>query len=249
MTRNIKLTIEYDGTGYHGWQSQKGSGRATIQDTIEDAVRKLSGEEVRIYSSGRTDAGVHALGHVANFHSSLSMPPEAWAPALNQHLPFDIRVINSSEAAPDFHARYSATGKLYRYRILNRRPPTALLRNHAWHINLPLSLGSMQDAVACLIGTHDFSAFRSSGCTAKTTVRTLKKAEVRQSGDIIDILLEADAFLQYMARNITGTLVEAGLGRFTSTDVAHILSSCDRRVAGKTAPAHGLCLIAVYYPS
>ena len=247
MRRNIKLILEYDGTNYHGWQSQAGSGRPTVQETVERAIRELSHEEAELFSSGRTDAGVHALGHVANFTIMKEMPPEAWAPALNHHLPFDIRVLRSQEAAPDFHARYSASGKTYKYVILNRDAPSALHRSRAWHIPKILSLPAMRRAAAYLVGTHDYSAFRASACSAKNPVRSLKTLEITKRGDFIDILLTADAFLQHMARNIAGTLVEVGLGRFKPEGVKRILASKDRRMAGKTAPPQGLYLVEVYY--
>ena len=191
---------------------------------------------------------MHAFGHVANFKTESSIPAEAWAPAINHLLPEDIRVLASGEVPEDFHARYSALSKVYRYRLLNRREPTALYRNHAWHINTPLNLRKMRQAAACLLGKHDFSAFRGSGCGAKTPVRTLKRADIRKREDFIEIWFEADSFLQYMVRNITGTLVETGLGRFSPDDVGRMLKSCDRTLAGRTAPPQGLYLIEVHYP-
>ena len=249
MPRNIKLIIEYDGTSYHGWQSQKGSGKATIQETLEGAIKVLAREEIKTVSSGRTDAGVHALGHVANFLTASPIPPDAWAPALNRLLPPDIRIIASEEVPADFHARYSAEGKTYHYRILNRRMPSALLRNRAWHVDRKLNLAAMRRAADVLVGRHDFSSFRSAGCNAKSPVRNLRSLTIRKSGDLIDVLLEADAFLMHMARNIAGTLVEAGLGRFSAADVKAILRARDRSQAGRTAPSNGLCLIVVRYPS
>jgi tRNA pseudouridine38-40 synthase len=248
MNRNIKLILEYDGTNYHGWQSQAGSGRPTIQDTLEQALKTLTKEDCKTYSSGRTDAGVHAFGHVVNFQTQHTIPSEAWAPALNHFLPDDIRVLVSAEVPLDFHARYSALGKIYKYRILNRRAPTSLYRNYAWHVSLRLNLKKMRQAASCLVGEHDFSTFRSSGCGAKTPVRTLKKADIKKSGDFLDIWLEADSFLQYMVRNITGTLVEVGLGRFSPDDVERMLKSRDRTLAGRTAPPQGLYLVTVFYP-
>ena len=246
--RNIKLILEYDGTNYHGWQSQAGSGRPTIQHTLEQALKTLTKSDCRTYSSGRTDAGVHAFGHVANFKTESSIPAEAWAPAINRLLPGDIRVLASGEVPEDFHARYSALSKVYRYRLLNRHEPTALYRNYAWHISAPLNLRKMRQAASRLLGKHDFSTFRSSGCGAKTPVRTLKRADIRKREDFIEIWLEADSFLQYMVRNITGTLVEAGRGRFSPDDVERMLKSCDRTLAGRTAPPQGLYLIEVHYP-
>jgi len=245
--RNIKLILEYDGTNYHGWQSQAKSGSLTIQETLEQAITTLTNEDVKTFSSGRTDAGVHALGHVANFKTRSSIPSEAWAPALNHLLPSDIRILSSAEAAEDFHARFSALGKIYTYRILNRQEPTALFRNYAWQVNLRLNLKNMRLAAASLVGKQDFSAFRGSGCSAKSPVRTIKSAAVKKTGDFIEIVIEADAFLQYMMRNIVGTLVETGLGRFSAEDVGRILRSCDRTKAGRTAPPQGLYLVKVLY--
>jgi tRNA pseudouridine38-40 synthase len=245
--KNIKLILEYDGTNYCGWQSQAGSGLPTIQDTLEQAIATLTKESAKTVSSGRTDAGVHAVGHVANFKTTSSIPPHAWAPALNHLLPADIRVVSSEEAADDFHARFSALGKIYKYRILNRQEPTALYRNYAWHISRGLNVIKMRRAAAVLVGKHDFSAFRGSECNAASPVRTIRSVVVRKTGEYIEIEVEADAFLQYMMRNIAGTLAETGLGRFTPDDVAGILKSCDRTKAGRTAPPHGLYLVKVFY--
>jgi tRNA pseudouridine38-40 synthase len=246
--RNIKLILEYDGTNYHGWQTQAGSGRPTIQETVEHALATLSGEPVTTYSSGRTDAGVHALGHVANFRTGSTIPAPAWAPALNHLLPPDIRVLSSESVSDDFHARYSALGKTYRYRILCRRAPTALFRNYAWHINVPLDVPNMRKSLDCLVGRHDFSSFQGAGCTAKSPVRTITGISLTKTDDFLDLVIEADAFLQYMVRNIVGTAVEIGLGRFTPDDMAAILLAQDRKKAGRTAPAQGLYLIKVTYP-
>jgi tRNA pseudouridine38-40 synthase len=245
--KNIKLILEYDGTNYHGWQSQIGSGMPTIQDVLEQALKKITGEQVKTVSSGRTDAGVHALGHVASFKSASRVPAEAWAPALNQILPNDIRVLLSEEVHEDFHARFSAQGKIYIYRVLNRRAPSALYRNYSWHVNMLLKLKNMRSAAACLVGTHDFTAFRSSGCGAKTPVRTIKTLTIKKRGEFVEILLEADAFLMHMARNIVGTLVEVGLNRRPVEDVKRILLSCDRNMAGRSAPSCGLYLLKVFY--
>jgi tRNA pseudouridine38-40 synthase len=248
MPRNIKLILEYDGTNYHGWQSQQGSGSSTIQDTLEAALKALTKEDIRTVSSGRTDAGVHALGHAANFPTESPIPGGAWAPALNRLLPRDIRVIASEEVKPDFHARYSARGKQYRYVVLARSAPSALLRNHAWHVDRKLNLANMRRAALHLIGKHDFSAFRSSACSAKVPVRKLKTLSIAKKGDQIEFTLEADAFLMHMARNIVGTLVDVGLGRFSPDEVKAMLRSRDRTTAGKTAPARGLTLVEVFYP-
>jgi tRNA pseudouridine38-40 synthase len=248
MTRKIKIILEYDGTNYHGWQSQSGSGRATIQETLEQALKELTGEDVKTYASGRTDAGVHALGHVAHFGTKSRIPSEAWAPALNHLLPGDIRVLSSEDVPEDFHARYSATGKIYRYVILNRHYPSALHRSRAWQIDRKLNLNAMRRAAGILIGKHNFSAFRSSACDAKTPIRKLTTLAIMKRGDFVEIVLEADAFLMHMARTIVGTLVEVGLGRYTVGAVKQMLLSCDRSKAGRTAPACGLYLVKVLYP-
>lgn len=245
--RNIKLVLEYEGTAYHGWQAQAGSGKKTVQETIEGALASLTQEAVNVFGAGRTDAGVHALGYVCNFATGSRIPSAAWAPALNHLLPDDIRVLESEEVVPAFHARYSALGKIYAYRILNRRAPSPLNRHGAWHVNQHLNTTAMRNAARLLIGKHDFSAFRAAGCGARTPVRTLKSISIKRSGDMVEIRLEADSFLQYMVRNMVGTLVEVGLGRFKPEDVGRMLASRDRRTAGRTAPAHGLYLVTVFY--
>lgn len=245
--KNIRLILEYEGTNYHGWQSQPGSGLPTIQDVLEQALIRLTGGSIETISSGRTDAGVHALGQVVNFQSDYRIPETAWAPAINHFLPKDIRVLSSQEVSDDFHARFSAKGKIYSYRILNRREPSALYRNYSWHVNMRLNLKKMRLAAACLVGKHDFSAFRSSGCGAKTPVRTLKTLSIKKKGEFVEILLEADAFLMHMARNIVGTLVEVGLNQRPMDDVKKILRSCERKKAGRSAPSCGLCLMKVFY--
>jgi tRNA pseudouridine38-40 synthase len=246
-SKNIMLTLEYEGTNYHGWQSQAGSGQATVQETVEKALSTLSGEPVKVNGSSRTDAGVHALAYVCNMVTCSSIPPAAWAPAMNHFLPEDIRALASEEAAPDFHARFSSIGKIYSYRILNRRAPSALYRHAAWHVNRPLNIPAMESAAKHLTGQHDFSAFRAAGCSASSPIRTLRPIRITKSDDTLEIRLEADSFLQYMVRNIAGTLVEVGLGRFRPEEVKQMLQSCDRTTAGRTAPAHGLYLVRVLY--
>ncbi len=249
MYRNIKLILEYDGANYHGWQAQAGSGKPTIQQTLEEAIAAVAKEPVKAQSSGRTDAGVHARGHVANFATAAPLPAAAWTPALNRLLPPDIRVLESDEVPADFHARFSAAGKIYGYLILNRKQPSALQRGRVWHVDRKLDLSAMRKAAAVLQGKHDFTSFRSSGCGARTALRNLRSLTLKKSGDLIEIRLEADAFLMHMARNIVGTLVEAGLGRFSLADIKRILNARDRKTAGKTAPACGLYLLEVHYPA
>lgn len=247
--RNIKLILEFDGTGFHGWQAQTGTGQRTVQEEIERSILQLVQEHVRAVSSGRTDAGVHAFGLVANFHTESTIPGTAWAPALNRILPSDVRVLSSEEAREDFHARFSATGKTYRYLVLNTPEPTAIFRDHAWHIAKPLRMKAMREAALCLTGRHDFSSFRASQCNAETPIRTLRSIEIRRKGVFIEFTLAADAFLMHMARNIVGTLVETGLGRFSPEDVKRILRSRSRSAAGITAPPQGLYLMHVSYPA
>jgi len=247
--RNIKLILEFDGTDYHGWQSQAGTGQRTVQEEVEGAIYQLVQERVKAVSSGRTDAGVHAFGLVANFLTSSTIPGAAWAPALNRILSKDVRVLTSEEVAEDFHARFSAKGKSYRYLVLNTAVPTAIFRDRAWHVAKPLRLKAMREAAIHLIGRHDFSSFRASHCNAESPIRTLRSLDIKKRGVFIEFTLEADAFLMHMARNIVGTLIETGLGRFTHKEVKQILRSRSRSSAGIIAPSQGLYLMHVFYPS
>jgi tRNA pseudouridine38-40 synthase len=244
----VRLTIEYDGTDYHGWQRQ--STAATIQGTIESAIHRISGARAVVVGAGRTDAGVHAAGQVAHFQTRVSLVPDAWRRALNAVLPADIKV-TAVDAVPDsFHARFSATRKRYQYRVFNRQTPSPLERRMTWHVPYRLNLAAMRRAAASLVGTHDFRAFegsdRSHGATHDTRCR-LTRCSINKQGDLVRIDVEGNRFLKYMVRNIVGTLVEIGLARRASSDVVHILRSRDRRHAGVTAPAYGLTLVTVRY--
>jgi len=243
--KNMKLVLEYDGTDFSGWQWQPG--RPTLQGALEDAIRRTSGEEIRVTASGRTDAGVHALGQVVNFRTEASLDGRAWSGALNHYLPPQVRVLEASEAPPEFNARHSARGKHYGYIVLNRPAPSPLKRNYAWHVPAPLNFGAMREAAMRLVGEHDFSSFRSSDCDAKNPVRELRRLEIELDGFRIFFSLEASAFLRHMVRNIVGTLVEAGRGRFTPDGVGEILAARDRTKAGPTAPPQGLYLVRVEY--
>ena len=243
--RNIKLTIEYDGTAYHGWQSQVNA--TAVQDVVASAVAALTGEKCTVTGSSRTDTGVHALGQVCNFHTGSAIPAAKFAYALNTLLPEDI-VIRKSEEVPDgFHARFSAKGKKYRYLFYNSVFPSALLRSRACHVYYPLDTGAMGKAAGYLTGTHDFIAFSAAGGSVKTTVRTITEAAVARDGELVELTVAGDGFLYNMVRIIAGTLAEVGFGRIKADDVPRIIDSRDRREAGRTAPAHGLYLVEVYY--
>lgn len=243
--KNLKLIIEYEGTNYHGWQRQKGA--LTIQGVIEDAIYAVLKKRVKLISSGRTDAGVHALGQIANFHTESSLDAISWQRALNSLLPQDI-VIKKADFVPlDFHSRYSANGKVYRYVILNSPLPSVFYRNYAWHIPYPLNLRGMRKGMKYLKGTHDFSSFRAVSSASKNPIRTIKYIEMGKRMNFITIIIEADGFLHHMVRNIVGTLVEVGRRKIEPEEVKHILVLKDRRKAGPTAPPHGLYLVEVKY--
>lgn len=242
---NLRLTLEYDGTDYHGWQVQPGL--PTIQGTLEETIKRVSGEEARVTGAGRTDAGVHAFGQVANFFTGKALETKSWQRALNSLLPPDIVVRRVEEAPEDFDARRSAKSKTYRYSILNRPYPSALDRRTSLHLPDPLDLGAMAEAAAFLLGEHDFSAFRASECTAATPVRRVSEARFTTEGERLHFFITADAFLMHMVRIIVGTLFEVGRGRLTPTGFREVLRSGDRTRAGKTVPPHGLCLMGVRY--
>ncbi len=242
---NIKLIIEYDGTDYGGWQSQINA--PTVQDALLAAIRKVTGEAVKLYGSGRTDSGVHALGQVANFQTVAAIPAERYASALNTCLPPDIRV-RSSCAVPDrFHAQFSAVGKHYRYTLYNDRHGTALYRHVSWHVGWKLDRQAMEEAASCFLGTHDFSAFQNAGGVERETVKTVTRSEITCDGPFVYYDVAADGFLYNMVRIMTGTLVKIGRGKLAPDSIPAILESGDREQAGYTAPAQGLCLIEVFY--
>lgn len=243
--RNIKLTIEYDGTNYHGWQIQKNA--KTIQGVILDAIKKLTREEIVLNGSGRTDSKVHAYGQVANFKTNSNIPPERFAHALNRILPDDIVVKKSEEVDMDFHARYSAQAKIYRYLIYNSKFPSPLLRNRAWYVPYSLNFEEMMRAAEFFRGTHDFSAFRAVGSTVESSIRTISRISLEKKSDIISLEVTSNGFLYNMMRIIAGTLVDVGRGKFKCEDVKGIIESRDRKKAGQTAPPEGLYLVRVYY--
>ena len=242
-----RLTIEYDGTGFVGWQYQ-GDGRS-VQEAVERAIERFCGERVRVHGAGRTDSGVHALGQCCHFDLARPRAPAVLRGALNAHLrPAPAVVLDAAEAAPDFDARRDASARVYLYRIVNRQAPLALANKRAWHLSRPLEVGAMAEAARLLEGTHDFTTFRAAKCQATSPVRTLKSLAVSRTGDEIAIRAWARSFLHHQVRAIVGTLVEVGEGRRTPTDVAAALAARDRSLGGPTAPAWGLYLEAVIYP-
>ena len=246
MTRNIRLLLEYDGTGYHGWQRQLDP--ATIQGVLEAAVARLTQAPVAIIGSGRTDAGVHARGQVANFRTESAIPLKAFHQGLNSLLPKDIAVLEASEAEPSFHARKSARAKTYEYRILNRRMRSPLHRHYAWWIAPPLDLAAMAEAAAVLPGEHDFTAFRASGSDNKNPVRrVLAAAWQAEPGGWLSFTITATGFLRGMVRSLVGTMVEVGRGKAPPARLAELLASGARHLAGPTAPPQGLYLVEVFY--
>ncbi|MFH1038196.1 MAG: tRNA pseudouridine(38-40) synthase TruA [PVC group bacterium] len=243
--RKIRLTLEYDGTAYGGWQVQPNAD--TVQQRVEDALREVIREKVRVHGAGRTDAGVHALGQVAHFETGSLLPAENIRDGANTHLPPDIVILRAEDVPASFHARYSARGKIYRYRVLLRPVRAPLERHRAYRVSPPLDMEAMWTAARKLTGRHDLVSFAAAGCSIKDTIRTLSRLEISEAGDLIEFELEADGFLYKMARNIVGTLLEAGRGKLVAGDVARIIASGDRTLAGPTAPAQGLYLVRVIY--
>jgi tRNA pseudouridine38-40 synthase len=244
--RNIRLLLEYDGTHYHGWQRQKNA--STIQETVESALRRLIGEEVRLIGSGRTDAGVHALGQVANFLTYSRIPLQAFQAGLNSLLPWDLAVLEAREASLEFHARKSAQAKTYEYRILNRPSRSPLHHHYGWWIGAPLDVGAMAQAAAALPGEHDFSAFRAAGSSTRNPVRRIMESKwLSHPGGWLRFTVTANGFLRGMVRSLVGTMVEIGRGKAPPEILAELLHRPERRRAGPTAPAQGLYLVEVRY--
>lgn len=242
-----RLTIEYDGGRYHGYQAQPGL--ASVQGALEAAVLGFCGETVRVSSAGRTDAGVHATGQVVHIDLTRDWPPETVRNALNAHLvPQPIGVLDASIAPEGWHARFSATERRYRYRILNRASPPALDQGRVWHVKKPLDAVAMHAAAQVLIGHHDFTTFRDLACQAKSPMKTLDVATVRREADEVILEFASRSFLHRQVRSMAGTLTEVGVGRWTRADVAAALAAKDRRACGPVAPSDGLYLTGVSYP-
>ncbi|HEY1170782.1 MAG TPA: tRNA pseudouridine(38-40) synthase TruA [Verrucomicrobiae bacterium] len=245
----LKLVIAYDGANYAGWQIQKiGLG---VQQRVEEALAKIFPTPKRLHSSSRTDTGVHAIGMVAHVEipkTELKMPVRKVMLALNAHLPADVRIMSVQKAAADFHARFNACGKQYRYYVWNHSAMNPLLRTQAWHVPKGLDIAAMREAAKLFIGKHDFKSFAANRDYAmENTVRTMHRCDIQKKGSLLTFIIEGDGFLYKMCRGIAGTLVQLGQGKIAVTDVKNILAAKDRRVAGMTAPAHGLVLWKVFY--
>ncbi|HKX37279.1 MAG TPA: tRNA pseudouridine(38-40) synthase TruA [Burkholderiales bacterium] len=241
----MALGIEYDGSGFLGWQTQPGGG--TVQDALEAALSAIADAPVSVTCAGRTDRGVHAKGQVVHFDTAASRPSGAWVRGANAHLPDAVAVLWSSEVDPAFHARYSAISRTYRYELLNRPVRPAIAARYAGWFHAPLDLQAMREAAAVLVGEHDFSAFRSAECQAKSPVRTIQALALERAGERIIFVIRANAFLHHMVRNIVGTLVYAGRDRRPAQWVKEILESRERARAAPTFAPEGLYLEAVEY--
>ena len=239
--------IEYDGTAYNGWQ--RVAAGIGIQEKVEQALGRVANHGVEAVCAGRTDAGVHSSGQVVHFDSPARRSDRSWLLGANSNLPADVSVRWVSPVDDEFHARYSATARTYRYLILNRLVRSALFRDRAWWVHEPLSESAMHEAGQSLLGEHDFSGFRASGCQARTAIRELTRLDVRREGEWIAITVTANAFLQHMVRNLTGVLATVGKGDRPVAWARDVLEGRDRKAGGVAAPAQGLTLVAVDYPT
>lgn len=244
--KRIVLGIEYDGSGFYGWQWQ--THHRSIQQTLENALSKIAQHRITVQCAGRTDTGVHALEQVVHFDTHAVRDLQAWQRGTNTHLPPDVRVIWAKEAIGDFHARYSAIARYYRYSILNRPTPSALMRGRTTWCALPLNAQTMHEAAQSLLGQHDFTSFRAQGCQSKSPCRRLYFIDVTRSGEQVIIDLSANAFLHHMVRNIAGVLIAIGTGKQPISWTQDLLEIKNRRLGGVTAPPDGLHLAGVYYP-
>jgi len=243
--RTIKLTIAYDGTGFVGWQRQDTG--ESVQGLIEDALARIEGSIVTLHGAGRTDAGVHALAQVASARIAAELDDDTLARALNANLPAAVRIIGVETVAVDFHARFSATGKTYEYRIWNGPAMPPFIRLYAWHVPQPLDVAKMNEASRAIVGEHDFAAFQGTGSRTHSTVRRVTSAEWRADGPAVTLAISGDGFLRHMVRSLAGTLVEVGHRRRPVDDLARLVAAPERTEAGRTAPPHGLFLVSVLY--
>lgn len=244
--RNIRLLLQYEGTGYQGWQRQNSSDK-TIQGKLETLLSRMCGEPIELQGSGRTDAGVHALGQVANFHTECAMPVEEMLTYINRYLPEDIAVTSAAEAAPRFHSRLNARGKHYEYLVINSRVPDVFRRRYAAEVPERLDVAAMRRAAALLLGEHDFKSFTSAKRGRKPTVRRIDEIAITREGDLVRFSFKGNGFLYHMIRIIVGTLLEVGRGERAPESVTEILAARDRERAGALAPAKGLTLVEVYF--
>ena len=241
-----RLTLEYDGGPYKGFQAQ--DNLPTVQGAVEAAVRAFCGEDIRLQAAGRTDTGVHATGQVIHLDLAKDWRPEVVMNALNAHLvPQPIAVLDAALAPEPFHARFSASGRRYVYRILNRLGPPGLEQGRVWHVKKPLDAEAMQQAAQALVGHHDFTTFRDMNCQAKTPMKTLDEIRVWREGEEVRLAFASRSFLHRQVRSMTGSIAEVGVGRWTAQDLAAALAARDRTACGPVAPAHGLCLVGVEY--
>lgn len=243
--RNIRLLLEYDGAEFAGWQLQVS--HRTVERELRRAISEVTGEQPKLHAAGRTDAGAHAEGQVANFQYGGRLPSARLAAALNAHLPPDVVVLRADEAPPDFHARYSARWRRYRYRYLDRMARPALDRDRCWHVPGPLDVGAAAEAAAALVGTHDWTTFCSAAEPAAGRVRAVRMATFERRGGFVELDIVGEGFLRGMVRGIAGGLADVGRGRRPSAWLGEVLAARDRRVAPRTAPAAGLTLVEVLY--
>lgn len=243
--KNIKITIEYDGTSYSGWQIQDNA--ISIQGTIKAAIEKLTNEEIKLIGSGRTDAKVHALGQVANFLTSSNIPGEKYKYALKNHLPEDITIIESEEVDLSFHSRFDAVKKRYKYIVYNAELPRSIYRRFSYHVPYDIDIDKMIQASKYFIGTHDFKAFMSAKADVYSTIRTIYEIDIKKNNELIEFTVEGNSFLRNMVRIIVGTLLCVGFGRIKIEDIEKIILYKKRQNAGPTAPPQGLFLEKVFY--
>lgn len=244
--RNIRMLIQYEGTRYQGWQRQTSSDN-TIQGKFEQLLSRMCGEAIELSASGRTDAGVHALGQVANFHTESTMSVEEMLAYCNKYLPEDIAVVEMTEAAPRFHSRLNACGKKYCYRVINSEIPNVFWRRYAQEVPESLDLEAMRKAAGLLLGEHDFKSFTSAKKGKKSTVRRIDEITIEREGDMLTFTFRGNGFLHHMIRILMGTLLEVGMGKRSPESIPDMIAACNREAAGPLVPAKGLTLVEVYY--